>query len=124
MFHIHHFIIYGDIYNKYVKHKSRIAHACMAIQNCKTDPAKTKASKLPLYFPNPPKMLSGFSFNYMAMNIIKFQYEPAMHWGKSQSFKGCTAIFRLVSLASASPVITSNVAHTVHYRDQSVDYCD
>ena len=35
-------------------------------------------------------MLSGFSFNYMAMNIIKFQNEPAMHWGKSQSLKGCT----------------------------------
>ena len=48
----------------------------------------------------------------MAMNIIN-------SYNAMGQVPGCTAIFRLASLASSSPVITSNVAHTVHYRGHS-----
>ena len=34
---------------------------------------RIKPTSFLLYSPEPPKMPSGFSFNYMAMNIIKFK---------------------------------------------------
>ena len=88
--------------------QSHHVSACEVIQNCKTDRAKKLARKLPfIYSPGPPKMLSGFSFNVMVMNIITFQYEPA-----------CRALEQVpkpqrLYTGFCQPYSTSNVAHTV-----------